>query len=430
MFNITLIREQPELVRTNLKKRKDPNLLKLLDEVIAKDALWRQEKYDLQKCIAERNQISKEIAQYKKQGKEKEAAQALAKMKNLPEEIQKREEEVVRIYEEVQTLLYRLPNLLHDTVPYGKDDTENLEVRKWGDIKKPSFTLHNHEELAEQIEGAEFERAVKIAGAGFYYLKNELALLNQALIRFAIDKLVEKKYTFIETPFMMRKTPYEGVTDLADFEKVMYKIEGEDAYLIATSEHPIAAMYMDETIPEEKLPLKFAGLSQCFRREIGSHGIDQKGLFRVHQFTKVEQFVFCTPEQSWELHEELLKNTEELWKELGIPYRIVNICTGDIGIVAAKKYDIEAWMPRQQKYREVVSCSHCTDYQARRLKIRCGKEGGEKRILHTLNCTAIATSRALVAILENFQNKDGSITIPKVLVPYMNGIKKIEKKEK
>src|SRR3989338_1354643 len=189
-------------------------------------------------------------------------------------------------------------------------------------------------------------------------------------------------------------------------------------------------MYMDETIPEDKLPLKFAGLSQCFRKEIGAHGIDEKGLFRVHQFTKVEQFVFCTPEQSWKLHEEMLGLTEEIWKELGIPYHVVNICTGDIGIVAAKKYDIEAWMPRIKEYKEVVSCSNCTDYQARRLNIRCGKEGGEKRVLHTLNCTAIATSRALVAILENYQNKDGSITIPEVLVPYMNGLKKIQRKEK
>jgi len=224
---------------------------------------------------------------------------------------------------------------------------------------------------------------------------------------------------------MMRRKPYEGVTDLHDFEEMLYKIENEDLYLIATSEHPIAAMHMDENLA--KLPLKYAGISTCFRKEAGSHGKDTKGIFRVHQFNKVEQFIFCKPEESWKLHEELIKNAEDLLKKLEIPYRVVNVCTGEIGNIAAKKLDLEAWMPAQKTYREVVSCSNCTDYQARRLNIKY-KADGEKRYVHTLNSTAIATSRTLVAIMENFQQKDGSVKIPKALIPYMGGLKKIEKK--
>jgi len=224
----------------------------------------------------------------------------------------------------------------------------------------------------------------------------------------------------------MRRDAYEGVTDLADFENVMYKIEGEDHYMIATAEHPLAAQFMNETIDEDLLPLKFVGYSMCFRKEVGTRGVDEKGVFRTHQFNKVEQFIFCKPEDSWDFHEELQKNSEDIYIALGIPFRVVNICTGDIGIVAAKKYDLEAWMPRQEKYREVGSNSNCTDYQARRLNIKCGKEGGDKKLLHTLNNTAVATSRALVAVLENFQNADGTITIPEPLRPFMFGKEKIE----
>ncbi|UCD91708.1 MAG: serine--tRNA ligase, partial [Methanobacteriota archaeon] len=236
-------------------------------------------------------------------------------------------------------------------------------------------------------------------------------------------------YTPVEPPYALRRRAYEGVTDLSDFEDVMYKLEEEDLYLIATSEHPIGAMYMDEIIDEDVLPLKYVGLSTNFRKEIGAHGLDTKGLFRMHQFNKVEQFIFCKPEDSWKYHEELIGNAEALYQMMKIPHRIVNDCTGDMGTVAAKKYDLEAWSPRQKKYQEVVSCSNCTDYQARRLNIRCGKVGGDKRILHTLNSTAIATSRTLVAILENNQNADGSVTVPEVLRPFMNNLEKIEPKK-
>ena len=273
-----------------------------------------------------------------------------------------------------------------------------------------------------QKSRADFERATKISGAGFYFLKGNLVLLDLALQRFALDLLAQRGFTPILPPFMINRSSYEGVTDLDDFENVMYKIDGDDAYLIATSEHPIGAMYRDEIFEEKDLPLRLAGISSCFRREIGSHGLDTKGLFRVHQFSKVEQFVFCRPEDSWQIHEELLANAEEVFHALGLPYRVVNICTGDIGTVAAKKYDIEVWMPRENAYKEVVSCSNCTAYQAVRLNILVrDKENFEsKRYVHTLNSTAIATSRAMRAILENCQEKDGSVVIPPVLRKYMN----------
>ncbi|MEK6853985.1 MAG: serine--tRNA ligase, partial [Nanoarchaeota archaeon] len=283
----------------------------------------------------------------------------------------------------------------------------------------------SHGELLEQHGLADFERATKISGAGFHFLKGDLVRLELALINFAAAAMEKKGFTLIEPPLMMLRKPYEGVTDLQAFENVMYKIdEGkkdeESSYVIATSEHPIAAMLMNETLNESQLPLKFCGISNCFRREIGSHGIDTRGLFRVHQFSKVEMFAFCKPEQSWQLHEELLKNAEDLLQQLKIPYRVVNVCTGDIGSVAAKKYDIEAWSPRQNNFREVVSCSNCTSYQAAALNIRYHNgSSGEKEYVHTLNATAIATGRTIVAIVENCQNKDGTITVPDVLLPYV-----------
>ena len=426
MLDINLIRTNPKLVKGNLERRKNPELLILFEELVLLDSDWKKKKAELDNLRSERNKLSLEINQFKKAGKSIE--QTLKQSSLVAESIKRNEQDVENLKLKVDSLLMKLPNLLHESVPYGKDDSENFELRKSGKIKKFDFELKSHAELAEALGIADFERSAKISGNGFYFLKGELALLNQALLRFAIDILSKKGYIYVEPPLMMRKKPYEGVTDLSDFEKVMYKIEGEDQYMIATSEHPMASMYMDETLDESQLPLKFVGNSLCFRKEVGSRGVDTKGLFRTHQFNKVEQFIFCKPEDSWKYHEELIKNSEEIFQALDIPFRVVNICTCDIGSVAAKKYDIEAWMPRQNKYAEVVSGSNCTDYQARRLNIKFGKEGGEKKLLHTLNCTGIATSRALVAILENYQNKDGTITVPKVLIPYMNGIKVIGKK--
>jgi len=298
-------------------------------------------------------------------------------------------------------------------------EDNNKTIKKFGKKPKFRFKLKSHVDLLENLDLADVERAAKVSGARFYYAKNELVMLDLALKQLAMDMLIKKGFVPIEPPYMIRRKPYEGVTDLGDFEDVLYKIEGEDLYLIATSEHPIAAMHMDEIIDINKLPLKYAGISTCFRKEAGAHGKDTKGIFRVHQFNKIEQFVFCKEEDSWKILEELLKNAEDLFKKLKLHYRVVNICTEEIGTVVAKKYDIEVWFPVQNAYREVVSCSNCTDYQARRLNIRYDDKN-ERKVVHTLNSTEIATGRALVAILENYQQKDGSVKIPAVLQKYMN----------
>jgi len=290
--------------------------------------------------------------------------------------------------------------------------------------------VKNHIDLALDLNQIDMERAGKVSGARFFYLKNEVAMLDMALMGFAIEELAKKGYTAIIPPYLMKREAYEGVTALADFADVLYKAENEDLYLIATSEHPMAAMYMGEVLKEQEMPVKLAGISTCFRKEAGAHGKDTRGIFRTHQFNKVEQFIFCKPEDSAKLHEELLMNAEELLQKLELPYRVVNVCTGDIGTVAAKKYDIEAWMPAQDGYREVVSCSNCTDYQARRLGIRYREKEGAapKGFVHTLNSTAIATGRTIVAILENNQLEDGTVRIPAVLRKYMGNREKIDRK--
>ncbi len=280
-------------------------------------------------------------------------------------------------------------------------------------------------DLITELVIADLERAEKISGARFWFLKNEGALLDLALQRYAIDFMMKKGYTFVIPPYLMKREPYEGVTSLADFGDVLYKAQDEDLHLIATSEHPLTAMYMNETLEEGKLPIKLIGLSPCFRKEAGAHGKDTKGIFRGHQFTKAEQIVICKPEDSWKYHEELARNAIEFFESLELHFRQVNICTGDIGMFAAKKYDLEVWMPVQNTFREVVSCSNCTDYQARRLGIKFRTPEGNM-LVHTLNSTVVATSRAIVAILENFQRKDGSVVVPKVLVPYMNGMTSIK----
>jgi seryl-tRNA synthetase len=426
MLDIKLIREKTEEVRKNIQKRDDPKFLNQFDLLVKKDEEWRSNLQNLEKLKAQRNTLSKEIADLKKAGKKADDKLKLAKA--LPKRINEIEEKTKSLRQEINNLLLKIPNLLHKSVPFGESEEENKTIKKEGKKPKFSFKLKSHVDLIEDLGLADIERAAKVSGARFYYAKNELVMLDLALKRLALEMLIKKGFEVVEPPFMIRRKPYEGVTDLADFEDVLYKIDGEDLYLIATSEHPIAAMHMNEILDIKELPLKYAGISPCFRKEAGAHGKDTKGIFRVHQFNKIEQFVFCKEEDSWKIHEELLKNAEDLFKKLKLHYRVVNICTGDIGTVAAKKYDIEVWYPVQNAYREVVSCSNCTDYQARRLAIRYD-DNNERKVVHTLNSTEIATGRALVAIIENYQQKDGSVKIPAVLQKYMNGQKTIKPKK-
>jgi len=425
MLDIKFIRENPNIVKKDLKKRNDPEKLKWIADLLKKDEQYRSLLKKEQEIRHKRNLITQEINQLKKQGKD--IKEKVKEAQELPEKVKELTSKVEELRNKINFYLMRIPNILHASVPVGKDENDNKTVRKWGTIKKFDFKLKDHASLIEKLNLGDFDNAAKVSGKGFYYLFNQLALMDLALQKFTIDFLMKKGFILNQVPLMLRRKPYEGVTDLADFETMMYKIEGEDLYLIATSEHAIAALYSNYLFNESDLPLKYVGVSPCFRKEIGSHGVDEKGLFRVHQFNKVEQFVFSKPEDSWKIHEELIKNAEDLFKKLKLPYRIVSVCTGDIGIVAAKKYDLEVYMPREKEYKEVVSCSNCTAYQSARLNIRY-KKGNDREYLHTLNSTAIATSRALRAILENYQQKDGTVKVPDVLVPYMNGIKVIGKK--
>ncbi|MCX6643634.1 MAG: serine--tRNA ligase [Candidatus Bathyarchaeota archaeon] len=428
MLDIKLIRENPELVKNNLAKRGIPEAIQMLGDLIAVDKEWRLNLTKLNELRHQRKQVTIEIAKLKKAGKE--ATSEVERAQDIDEKITLLEKQVTEQEQKAHGYLMRLPNLLDESVPLGKDANDNVQIKTWGTIPKFNFPIKNHIDLALDLDQIDMERAGKISGARFFYLKNQVAQLDMALMSFAIEELTKKGYTPIIPPYLMKREAYEGVTALGDFADVLYKAENEDLYLIATSEHPMAAMFMNEVLKEQDMPLKLAGISTCFRKEAGAHGKDTRGIFRTHQFNKVEQFIFCKPEDSAKLHEELLQNAEELLQKLELPYRVVNVCTGDIGTVAAKKYDIEAWMPAQNGYREVVSCSNCTDYQARRLGIRYREKEGAppKGFVHTLNSTAIATGRTIVAILENNQQQDGTINIPKALRKYMGNLEKIDRK--
>jgi seryl-tRNA synthetase len=425
MLDIKLIREKPEEVRENIARRQDPEKLELLDRVIETDLRWRELTRRVNELRRRRNVVSSEIGKAVKAGVD--ASGLRAEAAEMPSKLSELESLMSVSQEQLRDGLMRLPNMLHESVPYGRDDHDNVVVKVRGKKPEFGFTPRSHAELAAGLGLADFERGAKAAGSGFYYLMNELALLNHAIQMYAVGFLLKRGYSLIEPPYMIKRAAYEGVTDLADFESVMYKVDGEDLYLIATSEHAMGAMLQDETLLAESLPMKLVGLSPCFRREVGAHGKYTKGLFRVHQFHKVEQFIFSLPEQSWELHEELQRNCEQLYEGLGLHYRVVNVCTGDIGSLAAKKYDTEAWMA-DGEYREIGSNSNCTDYQARRLNVKYRlKEGAAPEgFVHTLNNTALATSRTMIAVMEQHQQEDGAIRVPKALQPYMGGVKVID----
>ncbi len=425
MLDIKILRTTPEVIRKDLEKRRDTAKLALFEEALQVDKEWLITKKEVDALRAKRNSLSLQISEAKKKGQD--ASAILKEAAEVPKLMAAKELSLAELDEKINKIMYALPNLLHESVPYGESDEQNVVVKKFGTPKTYNFPLKSHVDLLAELNLADIERAAKISGARFWFLKEEAALLDLALQQYGIDFMRKKGFTFVIPPYMMRNEPYQGVTSLGDFEEVLYKIEGEDLHPIATAEHPLTAMHMGEVFEEKDLPLKLVGLSTNFRKEAGSHGKDTKGIFRGHQFTKVEQVVLCKPEDSWKIHEELIQNAIEFFTSLGLHFQQIMQCTGDIGIVAAKKYDLEAWMPNQNTYREVVSCSNCTEYQARRLNIRYRATDGVKHI-HTLNSTVVATSRAIVAIMENNQTKDGTIKIPDVLVPYMGGITEIKRK--
>lgn len=427
MIDIKLIRENPELVKENIRKKFQNEKLPLVEKTKKLDEEWRSLKLESDKLRHDRNKISQEIAQAKKAGKSVVAL--MKKAKSIPEEIEKIEAKAVKLEEEVKETLKKIPNILHKSVPLGKDSSQNVEREKIGKPKKFNFEIKNHAELGENLGLLDFNSSAELSGNGFYVLKGDLALLNQALINYARDFMISKGYNYIEPPLMIRKKILEGVYSAKEIDQMAYKIDGEDLYLIATSEHPVIGMFINKTLRKEDLPIKLTAYSMCFRREIGSHGIDEKGIYRTHQFNKQEMVVICHPEDSYKYYDELLSLSKQLFKSLEIPIRELESCSGDLSDLKAKGADLEAWSPRQEKYFEITSVTNMEEAQARRLNIKFVDEKNERRFVHTLNNTAIATSRALVAIMENYQNEDGSITIPKVLVPYMNGKKKIEKKK-
>ncbi len=421
MLDPKLIKEKSQVIKDMLKARSvDFDLEGLIDS----DQKRREFIIKTDELRKKKNQVALNISEKKKKGED--ISSILAEMKNISEELSKLEVDQNDIEKKYLKLAASIPNLIHESVPIGEDEESNKEIKKWGNIPKFDFKIKDHIDISEDLDLVDLERAAKVAGARFYYLKNDLVRLNQALINFGLDFLREKGYSVVQPPYMINRESMEGAVIAEDFEEVIYKIDNQDLYMIGTSEHAMAAMHSKEIIEGKDIPKKYAGISPCFRKEAGAHGRDQKGIFRVHQFDKIEQFVFSKPEDSWKEHEKLLSIAEEFYQKLEIPYRVMLLSTGDTGNISAKTYDIEAWMAGQNAYREIVSCSNCLEYQARRLKIRFrDKTNEDTQYVHTLNSTLIATTRVLVAIMENFQTKDGHIRIPEVLQGYMGNQKEI-----
>ena len=418
MLDMRMFREHADVLRADHDKRDIPH--DNIDSVIRLDEEWRQARYDSDQLRKKRNEAARGIAAAKKSGDEAASKAIMAEVASIGSEIDALTEKADACLLERDSIRMRVPNILHESVPVGEDDQKNTLHSLRGEKIELKFEAKNHNDLIEQNNWVDLARGAKVAGSRFYFLQGDLARLEMALQQYSANFLVGRGYTLVQPPLMMNREAYEGVTDLADFETVMYGVEPDKYYLIATSEHPLTAMRMDEIIEPAELPIKQVGISQCFRREVGAHGLSDRGIWRVHQFTKIEQIIICNPDDSWDHHEELLSNAVELWDSLDLHYRIVNICTGDMGTVAAKKYDLEAWLPGAGAYKEVVSCSNCTDYQANRLRMRYRTADGNAAV-HTLNSTAVATSRALVAIMEQYQNEDGTVRVPDVLIPHMNG---------
>ena len=419
MLDVKLLRENPEAVRLGLEKRGAGQKKTLIDEAVDCDVQWRRLKTQVEELRHKQNQVTAEVAALKKQGRS--ADEKLKEAKEIPEKIKAIDAEADQKQGRLNQILMSIPNLLHESVPAGTSEEQNVVARKWGKLPEFDFEPKHHIDILSGLGMVDMERAAKVSGARFSFLKGDAVKLEHAILQHALDFLRTKGFTAVEPPFMLNRAAYEGVVSIEDFGPVIYKIEGEDLHLIATSEHPLVSMHRDEILDSSQLPIKYCGISPCFRVEAGAHGKDTKGIFRSHQFYKVEQVVFSRPEESWKLHEELVANVEAIYQQLEIPYRLMLLCSADSGFMSAKTYDLEAWLPSQQKYREMASASNVTDYQSRRLLIRYREKPSEPtKLVHTLNSTGVVT-RTLVAIVENFQQKDGTVTIPQALVPYMGG---------
>ena len=414
MLDPKIIRDEPDRIKQMLKDRAvEFDFEKMLELNKTRKEMMMQSDDLKQK----RNQMSVKIGSEKKAGND--ASELLKEMGEISKKLDELETLRKTVDENYHNLSFSIPNLIHDSVPKGADESFNQQIRTWGEIPKFDFEVKDHIDLGLELDIVDLERASKTAGARFYYLKDGLVKLGQSLTAFALDFVANKNYNLIQPPYMINRQSMEGAVIADDFEDVIYKVQDEDLFLIGTSEHAIASMYYDEILEGSKIPLRYASISPCFRKEAGAHGKDQKGIFRVHQFEKIEQFIFCRPEESWNEHEKMIKNTEEFYQKLEIPYRLMLLSSGDMGKVSAKTYDIEAWMAGQNAYREIVSCSNCIDYQSRRLKIRFREKSNEDtKYIHTLNSTLVAIERTMVAILENNQTKDGHVEIPKVLQKY------------
>lgn len=428
MIDIRFLRDNPELIIENIKKKNQEEKIPLIEEILRLDKKWKKLKQEGDKLRQKRNELSKKVNISKKNKDEKRAKELIKEASKIPLEISKNEEKAKKIEEKKNSLLSKIPNIISSRVPLGKDDTQNVVEKEIGKPKDFDFDVKSHVELIEKLECGDFDSSSRVSGTGFYYLEGDLALLNQALIRFAIDKMTKKGFRYVETPLILNNEIINRVTDLNDQEVMIYRISNDDKSLIGTSEHSLISRYVDKEINEKLLPIKQTSYSMCFRKEIGSHGIDEKGLFRTHQFNKVEMVIICKPEDSENFFEEMKNITVEVFRDLEIPVRILKICSGDLGDLKYEQVDIEAYSPRKREYFEIGSCSNLTDAQSRKLGIST-RIKGERIIPHTLNNTVIATSRALVAIIENNQQKDGSIKIPKILQQYMDNQKSIKPKK-
>ena len=427
MLDIKFVRENPEIVKQNIRNKFQDKKLPLVDEVLELDKRNREIKQEVEALRAERNKLSKEIGGLMKQGKKEEAEEVKRQVAASADRINELSAEEAEVEEKLKTNMMVIPNIIDPSVPIGKDDSENVEIERFGEPVVPDFEIPYHTEIMESFNGIDLDSASKVAGNGFYYLMGDIARLHSAVIAYARDFMINRGFTYCVPPFMIRSNVVTGVMSFAEMDSMMYKIEGEDLYLIGTSEHSMIGKFIDTIIPEEELPKTLTSYSPCFRKEKGAHGIEERGVYRIHQFEKQEMIVVCKPEESKMWYEKLWKNTVDLFRSMDIPVRTLECCSGDLADLKVKSVDVEAWSPRQKKYFEVGSCSNLGDAQARRLKIRINGENG-KYFAHTLNNTVVAPPRMLIAFLENNLQADGSVKIPEVLQPYMGGMKVIEKK--